>query len=280
MTSSILITGAAKRIGRVIALTLARAGYHIHLHYHHSQNDAEQTARDIREQGGSAQLIQADLGDAHEVDNLIPALIRDSGAPPLEHVINNASRFADDTAFNFTRNSFEGHMNVNLRAPLQLARGLYRALGEDRRGSVINIIDSSVFAMNPDFFTYSLSKYGLLGATETLAMALAPRVRVNGLAPGLTLLSGDQSEENFTLAGGLNLNRQAPTPEDIATSCLHLIRTPSINAAVLPLDGGQKNLRLNRDVARIAEDLLGTLPGHNRPAPPNPTAGKETTPHD
>ncbi|WP_417320473.1 SDR family NAD(P)-dependent oxidoreductase [Emcibacter sp.] len=255
MDSSILVTGAARRIGRQIALTLAEAGYHIHLHYHHSEQEARQTREDILTRGGSASLVKADLADYRQVQDLVPQL---SGAqtPPLRHLVNNASLFMDDSLFSLSETSFRDHMEVNLRAPLQLTRSLYEALEETDKGSVVNIIDSSIFAMNPDFLSYSLSKYALAGATEATAMAMAPRVRVNAVAPGLTLLSGDQSEENFELTRHFNLNEAACTPEDIARTVRHLIDTPSFNAAVIPLDGGQKNLRMNRDVANIAEKYL------------------------
>ena len=257
MDSSILVTGAAKRIGREIALTLAAAGYHIHLHYHNSAAEAGQTREDIEKAGGSASLVQADLADYEAVQNLIPDLAQ-TGAPPLRHLVNNASRFEDDSLFSLDAASFQSHMDINLRAPLQLSRALYNSLdSDDNKGSVVNIIDSSIFAMNPDFMSYSLSKYGLAGATEASAMALAPRVRVNAVAPGLTLLSGDQTEENFELTRHFNLNESSSTAQDIAATVRHLIETTSFNAAVLPLDSGQKNLHMSRDVARIAEKYLG-----------------------
>ncbi|WP_321396413.1 SDR family NAD(P)-dependent oxidoreductase [Emcibacter sp.] len=255
MDSSILVTGAARRIGRQIALTLAKAGYHIHLHYHQSEECALQTRADILKNGGSASLIQADLSDYQQVQDLVPKL-GGLECPPLRHLVNNASLFRDDNLFSLDAGSFQAHMEVNLRAPLQLSRALYEALGENDRGSIVNLIDSSIFAMNPDFLSYSLSKYALAGATEATAMAMAPRVRVNAVAPGLTLLSGDQSEENFELTRHFNLNETACTPEDIARTVRHLIETPSFNAAVIPLDSGQKNLRMNRDVANIAEKYL------------------------
>ncbi|MFC7047701.1 SDR family NAD(P)-dependent oxidoreductase [Emcibacter nanhaiensis] len=257
MDSSILVTGAAKRIGRDIALTLAAAGYHIHLHYHNSGDEARQTLTDIETAGGSASLVQADLADYDAAQRLIPGLAA-TNTPPLRHLVNNASQFDDDTLFSLDAASFQSHMDVNLRAPLQLSRGLYDSLGtDDNKGSVVNIIDSSIFAMNPDFLSYSLSKYALSGATEASAMAMAPRVRVNAVAPGLTLLSGDQTEDNFELTRHFNLNESSSTAKDIAATVRHLIETPSFNAAVLPLDSGQKNLHMNRDVARIAEKYLG-----------------------
>lgn len=253
MTGGVLVTAGNKRIGRAISLTLAKAGYHIYLHHHDSADEAENTRRELP----SAEVIQCDLGNFSAVEKMMEELAtRDI---PLRHVVNNASLFTDNCAKDFDEETFTAHMNVNLRGPLQLARGLHHCLekneGQDK-GSVVNILDSKVFALNADFFTYSLSKYALFGATEMLAQALSPTVRVNGVAPGLTMIAEKQSAENFNLASHMNFVGEPLKVQDLADTVLHLIRTTSLNGCVIPVDGGQKMMNFTRDVVAVAEGIL------------------------
>lgn len=251
MTDAILVTAGNKRIGKAIVKTLSQAGYFIYLHHHDSELEARETLGEI---DGNGEVVQCDLGDYEDVDRLISWIA--FGNKPLKHIINNASLFAADEAATFTETSFSDHMNINLRGPLQLARGLHDMLGDDERGSVVNILDSKVFALNSDFFSYSLSKFGLFGATEMLAQALSPKVRVNGIAPGLTLISETQSSDNFELASHLNFVGAPLNVDDIASSALHLINSASINGAVLPVDGGQKLMNFTKDVVDVATGIL------------------------
>lgn len=248
MTHGVLVTAGNKRIGRAISLTLARAGYHIYLHHHDSATEAEETLKELP----SGDVVQCDLGDFAAVDRMMDDLAaRDI---PLCHVVNNASLFTDNSAENFDEATFDAHMNVNLRGPLQIARALHRTVQD--KGSVVNILDSKVFALNADFFTYSLSKYALFGATEMLAQALSPKVRVNGVAPGLTMIAQKQSPENFELASHLNFVGEPLKVQDLADTVLHLIRTTSLNGCVIPVDGGQKMMNFTRDVVAVAEGIL------------------------
>ncbi len=249
MNEGVLITAGNKRIGRSIALTLGQAGYYIFLHHHDSEAEAIETLSHL-----DGEIVQCDLGNYHDVERMLSGIAQ-SGTP-LKHVINNASLFSLDGAVDFDEKSFADHMNVNLRGPMQLARGLSGLLGPNDRGSVVNILDSKVFALNADFFTYTLSKFGLYGATEMMAQALCPKVRVNGVAPGLTLISETQSELNFELASHLNFVGSPLNVEDIARSVLHLIETKSINGAVLPVDGGQKMMNFTKDVVEVAQGIL------------------------
>lgn len=251
MADGILITAGNKRIGREIALTLSDAGYYIFLHHHDSELEAVQTLSDL---SGDGEIVQCDLGDYEAVEELLASI--KSSDQNLCHVVNNASLFARDEVTNFSKESFEAHMNVNLRGPMQLARGLYDMLDKHDCGSVVNILDSKVFALNSDFSSYTLSKFGLYGATEMMAQALSPKVRVNGIAPGLTLISETQSKENFDLASHLNFVGEPIKVQDIADTVLHLIRSSSINGAVIPVDGGQKMMNFTRDVVDVAEGIL------------------------
>lgn len=251
MSDGILITAGNKRIGREIALTLSEAGYYIFLHHHDSKKEADATLNDL---SGDGDVVQCDLGDYDAVEELLARL--KASDKKLCHVVNNASLFTRDAISNFSENSFSKHMNVNLRGPMQLARGLHNMLQDEMRGSVVNILDSKVFALNADFSSYTLSKYGLYGATEMMAQALSPKVRVNGVAPGLTMISETQSSENFELASHLNFVGAPVNAKDIANTVLHLIRSASINGAVIPVDGGQKLMNFTKDVVDVAEGIL------------------------
>ncbi len=254
MTEGVFITAACKRIGRYLATRIAAEGYYVYLHYHNIQTDAEETLKSIKDKGGDGCLVQCDLGQYDDVDGLLPR----SNNPdhPIRHVINNASQFKDDSFLNFTAESFTSHQNVNLRAPIQLARSLYSLIPHGQKGSVINILDSKVFSLNADFMSYSLSKYALFGATEMMAQALSPKIRANGIAPGLTLISSTQSPENFALASHLNFTGEPIKPEDIAETALLLLKTTSINGATIPVDGGQKMMNFTADIVNVAKGIL------------------------
>ena len=254
MTDAILITAACRRIGKCLALKMAAEGYYIYLHYHTTRGDAEDTLEAIKQQGVNGMLIQGDLSQYEETEVLLRKC--NDSAHPIRHVINNASQFQDDTILNFTEESFSSHMNVNLRAPLQLARALYNIIPGGEKGSIINILDSKVFALNADFHSYSLSKYALLGATETMAQALSPKLRVNGIAPGLTMISSTQSDENFELASHLNFVGEPIKVEDIAETALLLLKSSSINGVTIPVDGGQKMMNFTGDIVNVAKEIL------------------------
>ena len=249
MKDGVLITAGNKRIGREIALKLHSAGYHIFLHHHNSEAEAIATSKEVE-----GDIFKCDLGNYADVERMLSDL--EDHEIPLKHVVNNASLFSADDVHSFDEKSFADHMNINLRGPMQLARGLYSMLGDNDNGSVVNILDSKVFALNSDFHSYTISKFGLYGATEMMAQGLSPKVRVNGVAPGLTLISETQSAENFEFAGHLNFVGCPINVEDVAKSVLHLIEATSINGAVLPVDGGQKMMNFTKDVVDVAEGIL------------------------
>ncbi len=247
----VLITAGHKRIGREIALTLSKTGYYVFLHHHDSEDEAFKT---LSELSGDGEVCQCDLGEYEAVEELLHKIRATD--KNLRHVVNNASLFSRDSITDFSEHGFAAHMNVNLRGPMQLARGLHDLLGDDQRGSVVNILDSKVFSLNADFSSYTISKYGLFGATEMMAQALSPKLRVNGVAPGLTLISKTQSSENFELASHLNFVGTPIKAQDIADTVLHLMRSSSINGAVIPVDGGQKMMNFTKDVVDVAQGIL------------------------
>lgn len=251
MSDAVLVTAGNKRIGKKIAERLSQAGFYIYLHHHDSEDEANETLSGLE---GSGETVKCDLADYEMVENMITDFSTKDN--PLKHIVNNASLFSADSATDFNEQTFSDHMNVNLRAPMQLARGLDKMLAKDERGSVVNILDSKVFSLNADFFSYTLSKHGLYGATEMMAQALSPKVRVNGVAPGLTMISESQSHENFELASHLNFTGAPINVDDIANSVLHLINSTSINGDVLTVDGGQKMMNFTKDVVDVAAGIL------------------------
>lgn len=232
-----LITGAARRIGRSIALSLAAAGYDIAVHYHHSQADAEVLAGEITALGRRAVAVEADLADAAAVAALVP-LVAARLAPPV-CLVNNASEFRHDTIGDLTAESWARHMDVNLRAPVMLAQALARYLPPGESGNVINIIDQRVLRLTPDFFSYTISKAGLYTATKTLAQALAPAVRVNAIGPGPVLRSVHQSAGEFEAEQRSTLLKAGPTPEQIAAAVGFILSAGAMTGQMIVMDGGQ-----------------------------------------
>lgn len=247
MTEAVLITAGHKRIGKAIAETLSDAGFYIYLHHHDTEEEAKKTLASL---SGDGEVVKCDLGEYKQVEEMLSSLKN------LSHVVNNASLFSADSLLDFDENSFAEHMNVNLRGPMQLARGLYQKLDDDARGSVVNILDSKVFALNADYASYTLSKHGLFGATEMMAQALGPKLRVNGVAPGMTLIAEGQSDQNFDMASHLNFTGTPVDVKDIAQTVLHLIKSSSINGTVIPVDGGQKMMNFTKDVVDVAQGII------------------------
>lgn len=234
---AVLVTGAARRIGRAIALDLGRRGFPIAIHHHRSASEAEDLAVEIRKAGGTARTFAADLADPEAVMRLMPAAAAALG--PIGTLINNAARFEHDTVLSATIESWTLHLDVNLRAPFFLAQSFARALPEGLNGNIINVIDMRVWKPTPHFASYTVSKNGLWLLTQTLAMALAPRIRVNGIGPGPTLPSAHQSESNFLRQTAALPLRRAPTPDDIAAGVRYILEAESLTGQMLALDGGQ-----------------------------------------
>ena len=232
-----LVTGSAKRLGRAIALDLARHGFAIAVHANHSRDEAESLAGEIRGLGGRATALQADLRDLAATARLLPDA--EAALGPIGVLVNNASVFLEDSAEAFDADTFDQHFDVHVRAPAILASALFQQLPADREGLIVNIIDQRVLAPTPRFFSYGLSKATLFAATQTMAQAFAPRIRVNGIGPGPTLKSARQAQEDFQAQiDALPLGR-GPELGEFGRTIRFLFDTPSITGQMIALDGGQ-----------------------------------------
>jgi len=246
MKGAALVTGAARRIGAVVARALAEDGYAIGVHFQNSAASAEALVVELQEAGGRAAALQADLADREAARGLVARCQQALG--PVSVLINNAAGFRYDTAAGFSDADLDYHFLPNLQAPLILAQEFARALG-GAPGAVINFLDHKVTALNPDFFTYTIAKVALAGATRTLAQSFGGRIRVNGIAPGITLASGKQSEAGFARAWAAAPLGRSATPQELAAAVRYILATPSLNGQILVLDGGESLLARPRDVA-------------------------------
>ena len=239
-----LVTGAARRIGRTIALELAKAGFDVAVHHNNSEADAAATVREIEALGRRAVALQADLTDEAAARRLIPEAADRLG--PLTLLVNNASVFEDDRVGGLTRDSWDKHIETNLRAPIVLAEE-FAARAPD--GScIVNLLDQRVRKPDPRFFSYSLSRAGLWWATRTLAQALAPRIRVNGVGPGPTLPSIHQTPEEFADEAENTLLQRPGDPAEVAKAVLYLVDAPLVTGQMIAVDGGQHLAWLTPDI--------------------------------
>ncbi len=246
-----LVTGAAKRLGREIALGLAREGWDIAVHYRASEAEASATVAEIEALGRRAVALDCDLSDEAGTRQLVPRAIARLGS--LGCVVNSASLFDYDDALSFGQSRLDAHMHCNTVAPILLAQALHAATPDGEQAVVINLLDQKLFNQNPDFLSYTLSKAALHTATALLATALAPKLRVVGLAPGLTLVSGDQTEEGFENAHRQTVLGKSSTAADIAQAACYLAGARGVTGTTLLVDGGQHLLPMNRDVMFVAK---------------------------
>jgi len=245
----VLVTGAARRLGRAMALDLAAHGFDVAVHYRDSRDDALATAAELRALGAAAEVFPADLSDEPACRALVPAVAAHFGR--LDAVVNSASTFEYDDAASFGVASMEKHWRANTAPAILLAQALH-ARGET--GCVVNLIDQKLWNPNPDYFSYTLSKAALQAATVMLAQALAPRVRVCGVAPGVTLVSGPMSADEFAAAHRMTPLQRSSTPDDIARAVRFLIESPAITGTTLLVDGGQHLSAQPRDVLHLAKN--------------------------
>ena len=245
-----LITGAARRIGRAIALDLAAAGWRVVVHYNRSAKEAKAVVEEIARAGGRAAAVKADLMSEKAIQALIDKAAS-AAQGPVTCLVNNASVFERDSPTTATKKSWDAHMQVNLRAPFALTQAFARRLPAAAEGNVINLIDQRVWNVTPTFTSYTASKVALWGLTRNLALALAPRIRVNAIGPGPTLPSIHQTEAQFRRQwSGLPLGRQV-TLEEICRAVRFLLGARSMTGQMIVLDGGQ---HLGRAPGRAGHD--------------------------
>ncbi len=246
-----LVTGGAIRIGAAIVSALSADGWRVVVHYNSSSDAALALAAELNENGGQVETIRCDLSDLSATERLVPECVALAG--PIDCLINNASLFEPDWLTNLDAAQWQRQLDVNLRAPALLTKAFAEALPDDREGCIINMLDNKVFSPNPDYFSYSIGKFGLKGLTEMAAMELGPRIRVCGIAPGLTTISGDQTEEDFDRQSRINLLDRPSAPDEIAKAVKFILSSDIYNGQTLVLDGGQSMMRLPRDVAFLDE---------------------------
>jgi NAD(P)-dependent dehydrogenase (short-subunit alcohol dehydrogenase family) len=254
---NVLVTGAAVRLGAALTRTFAIAGWRVFCHYGQSREAANNLTAELCAAGYEVVALQADLSSEVGCQNLIAKVKAYTGK--LDCLINNASSFEPDSATSFDSIDASSQLQMNLLSPLSLARWMAQELVPDHSPTpscVIHILDQKVFNLNPDYFTYTLGKLALERAVSLQAQALAPKIRVCGVAPGLMYLSGPQTRENFELASRANLLGRATDPDDVAKTCLFLASTTAITGVTLTVDNGQHLVPLSRDIMFVVEDFL------------------------
>jgi NAD(P)-dependent dehydrogenase (short-subunit alcohol dehydrogenase family) len=235
---NVLVTGAAKRLGRAIALDLARHGWNVAIHYNNSEREARVTCEDAHAAGAKAALVKADLAHEQETETLVEQAARELG--PLTALINSASVFENDEWYSADRSSWDRHMDVNLRSPLVLAQQFAKQLPRDGHGCIINLLDQRLFRPAPDFLSYGVSRAGLHWLTLTLAQALAPRIRVNAVAPGPTLKAARQKPAHFERERNSTILGRGPEPQDTCDAVRYLLEAPAVTGQTIAVDGGQR----------------------------------------
>ena len=244
---TILVTGGAKRLGRAIVLDLARHGYNVALHYNASEKEARATCADAQTSGGKVALVQANLAREVETAKLVERAAAELG--PLTGLVNSASVFENDDWYSVTRDSWDHHMETNLRAPFVLAQAFAHQVPREGTGAIVNIIDQRVLKPTPQFLSYSLSKAGLKWLTTTLAQALAPRVRVNAVGPGPTMINARQSQADFARQREATVLGRGAEPQDVCDAVRYLLGASSVTGQMIAVDGGQHLIWQTPDVA-------------------------------
>lgn len=250
-----LVTGGARRVGAVLSRGLAEDGWHVAVHFNGSGMEAETLVGEICTAGGSAEAVQCDLSNPDAVLRLIARA--GEGAPPLGLLVNNAALFEDDRLDRLTAELIDRHHAVNVRAPALLSHAFAEIVGRQAGQGVIprtdccivNLLDNKVFGPNPDYLSYSLTKFALHGMTQMLAMELAPDIRVAGIAPGVTLPSGPQTQEEFERSQASLMLGRGSTPEQILAALRFILAAPAFTGQCITIDGGQVLQAMPRDIA-------------------------------
>ncbi len=274
MRSWALITGGSVRLGREIGLAFARAGWHVACHYNRSDTEAHALCAELRALGVDALAVQGELEDEASCQRIFDTTVALTGTA-LQCVVNNASLFVPDEGADFDEAQALAQIKVNLMAPMRFGKWMAALHAHDVdktthpqssdpatpasasvKASVIHVLDQKVFNLNPDYFSYTLSKLALERAVSLQAQSLAPNLRVNAVAPGLMYLSGPQTQDNFNRAASANLLRQPINPADVASSVVFLANNASITGTTLRVDNGQHLVPLARDVMFVVEELF------------------------
>ena len=261
MVKRVLVTGGAYRLGALICKTFAQAGWEVWCHFHRSADAAQSLCHELQQLGANAHTVQADLAIEAQRRKMMEHITAQAGA--LHCLVNNASSFEPDSGDQLDVEGARQQLEVNLLAPLSLASLMAQSLpAEESLGtrSIIHMLDQKVFNLNPDYFSYTVSKLALERAVALQAQALAPQLRVCGVAPGLMFLSGPQTQENFDRAAQVNLMRSATDPQQVAASCLFLAENPCITGVTLTVDNGQHLVPLARDVMFMVQDPVKASP--------------------
>jgi NAD(P)-dependent dehydrogenase (short-subunit alcohol dehydrogenase family) len=232
-----LVTGAARRIGRALVLALASEGFAVAVHHHRSRDEADALVAEIAEAGGKAVALAADLADEAAVKALLPRAVAALG--PVGVLVNNASLFENDTVGTVSRQGWDAHLAVNLRAPFVLSQEFAALLPPDAGGAIVNLLDERVWNLTPYFVSYTVTKSALWTLTRTMALALAPRIRVNGIGPGPTLPSPRQSPEQFLARCRSLPLRRGTSPAEIAAALRFILAAPALTGQMIALDGGE-----------------------------------------
>lgn len=241
-----LVTGAGKRLGRAIALDLAADGWNVAIHYNTSEDEADSAAQQVRAFGREAAIVKCDLSREDQTATLVERAAAELG--PLTALVNSASLFEDDNWHSATRQSWDDHIETNLRAPFVLAQHFARQLPENAQGSIINVIDQRVLKPTPQFLSYSLSKAGLHWLTTTLAQAMGPRIRVNAVGPGPTMKNPRQSDADFARQREATVLGHGAEPADICAAVRYLLSAGAVTGQMLAVDGGQHLIWQTPDV--------------------------------
>jgi NAD(P)-dependent dehydrogenase (short-subunit alcohol dehydrogenase family) len=256
---NVLITGGSHRLGKLLCTQFAEKKWHVWCHFHHSHNAAEELCRSLTQAGNKATPIQANLSEAAEREKMIHTIFATSGR--LDCIVNNASSFEPDTGEAFDLQGCRQQLEVNLMAPVHLSSLMAQHLDKKdtlTNRSIVHVLDQKVFNLNPDYYSYTISKLALERTVALQAQSFAPHIRVCGVAPGLMFLSGPQSQENFDKASKINLLQRPIDPQQVAASCLFLAENPCINGITLTVDNGQHLVPLARDVMFVVDNLSNT----------------------
>ena len=246
MLKTVLVTGAAKRLGRAIALDLAAQGWNVAIHYNSSEEDADSAAQAVRAFGAQAAILKCDLSKEAETATLVDRAVKALG--PLTALINSASLFEKDDWQSASRKSWDDHIEINLRAPLLLSQLFAKQLPDGAKGTIINIIDQRVLKPTPQFLSYSVSKAGLYWLTTTLAQGMGPRIRVNAVGPGPTLKNPRQSDADFNRQRDATILGRGANPGDICAAVRYLLDAEAVTGQMLAVDGGQHLIWQTPDV--------------------------------